>query len=590
MPHIRPEFQNLRGYTRPEGERSGDGMARLHLNEAPKDWPDSAKQALLARLAAMPFQRYPERQAELTGRLARSLGAPEGGVLLGPSSGALLDLVLLAGVAPGEAVAFPEPGFSLYPALAARHSARAVRVPVGDGFPLEPWLRLLEQDPPRQLWLTLPNNPTGAWLSPEQLDPLLRAAAALPEPPLVVLDEAYAEFAPRTHRLAVDRYPNLLLLRTFSKALASAGWRLGYLVGAPELIEPLAALQLPFSLPAPALEALDVALDFQAAFAQQAREVPERRDRLAAALGARVATESAGNFLFLRPDPEPALRAAGLQARALPGLDAGRITVGTEDETRRAAEALGATLAEPRERPRRRLLALDMDGVLIDGDPGFMAAVAKAVAELVPGLPWMDAHYLGFKQVSGFNNDYRIAAATVALAERDQLDRLWSAQVGGFPDLEARIDELEPMCAEVVVRHYKSVPPPDVPLVTLEELDALEGWDKAVLTGRNYEEIEWGFSSLGFRLPGVADGAPHLRKPRPGGLLQLADAYQAEEIVFVGDTRDDAAALRAAREARPGLVWIFAAVGPQRNSIARAEDLRAPSLSALLATLKGARP
>jgi phosphoglycolate phosphatase-like HAD superfamily hydrolase len=136
------------------------------------------------------------------------------------------------------------------------------------------------------------------------------------------------------------------------------------------------------------------------------------------------------------------------------------------------------------------------------------------------------------------------------------------------------------------VRAYKSVPVPDTPLVTLAELEAL-GWDLAVLTGRNEEELESGFEVLGFRLPGVPDRAAHLRKPMPGGLLQLADAFQAEQIVFVGDTRDDAQALRGAREARPDLVWTFAAVGPNRDSIAREGDLRAPSLRALLTVLKG---
>jgi histidinol-phosphate aminotransferase len=588
MPLIRPDFQKLRGYRRPKGEAKGPGLTRLHMNEAPRGWPDSARQALLARLGDLPFQHYPERQNELTERLTRSLGAPEGGVLLGPSSGALLDLVVLAGVAPGEAVAFPEPGFSLYPALAARHGVRSVPVPIGDGFPLEPWLRLLEKDPPRQLWITLPNNPTGAWLSPAQLEPLLKAASLCPDPPLIVLDEAYAEFAPLTHRLAVDHYPNLLLLRTFSKALASAGWRLGYLVGAPELIGPLSALQLPYSIPAPALEALDVALDFKAVFAQQAREVPERRDRLAAALGAQVASPSAANFLFLRPDPSETLRDAGIQSRALPELGAGRITVGSEEETRCTAAALGVPLAEPKPRTRRRLLALDMDGVLVDGDAGFMNAVAKALGELAPELPWMDAHYLRFKQIAGFNNDYRICAAAVALVERGEMDSLWTAPVTGFPHIEERIQSLEPGCAQVVTRFYKSVPPPDTALVTLAELEAL-GWDLAVLTGRNDEELESGFQVLGFRLPAVADIAPHLRKPMPGGLLQLADAFQAEEIVFVGDTRDDAQTLRLAREARPDLVWTFAGVGHLRDSIARETDLRAPSLRALLAVLKGAR-
>jgi len=588
MPLIRPEFLQLRGYQRPREEAEGQGLARLHMNEAPQGWPEGARAALLARLGAMPFQHYPERHLELTARLARSLGAPAGGVLLGPSSGALLDLALLAGAAPGEAVAFPEPGFGLYPLLAARHGIRAIPVPVGDGFPLEPWLRLLEQDPPRQLWLTLPNNPTGAWLSPEQLAPLLDAAAALEDPPLVVLDEAYAEFAPHTHRLSVDRYPNLLLLRTFSKALASAGWRLGYLVGPPAVLAPMAALQLPYSVPAPALEALDVALDFKAAFARQVRAVPERRDRLSAALGDRVATPSAANFLFLRPDPAPDLAAAGIQSRAFPGMNAGRITVGTEAQAAATAQALGVRLEAPAPQAPRRLLALDVDGVLVDGDPGFMAAVAKALGELAPGLPWMDAHYLAFKQVGSFNNDYRLCAAALALAERGELDTLWTAHGTGFPQLEQRIAELEPLCAEVVTRWYKSVPPPDIPLVTLAELESL-GWDLAVLTGRNYEELESGFQALGFRLPGVADNAPHLRKPLPGGLLQLADAYQADQIVFVGDTRDDAQALRSAREARPDLVWTFAGVGPLRDSIAREGDLRAPSLRALLSFLKGAQ-
>ena len=588
MPLIRPEFQQLRGYVRPHGEGRGQTMARLHLNEAAKGWPESARQALMARLAAQPFQHYPERQEELTARLCRSLGAPDGGVLLGPSSGALLDLLVLAGVAPGESVAYPEPGFSLYPALAARHGVKAIAVEIGDGFPLEPWLRLLASAPPRQLWITLPNNPTGAWLSPWELEPLLKAASLCPDPPLVVLDEAYAEFAPLTHRLAVDRSPNLILLRTFSKALASAGWRLGYLVGAPELIAPLAALQLPFSLPSPALEALDVALDFQAAFTQQALEVPERRDRLAAALGGRVASRSEANFLFVRPDPGPALRAAGIQSRALPELGAGRITVGTEAEARRTAEALGAALELPRPRTRRRLLALDMDGVMVDGDPGFMNAVAKAMGELAPDAGWMDAHYLRFKQIAGYNNDYRVCAAALALAERGELETLWSAPGAGFPHLEERIRVLEPKAAEAVIRWYKSGPPPDTPLVTKAELEAL-AWDLAVLTGRNYDELETGFGVLGFRLPAVADSGPHLRKPMPGGLLQLADAFQAEEIVFVGDTRDDAQALRSAREARPDLVWTFAAVGPLRDAIAREGDLRAPSLRALLQVLKGAK-
>lgn len=297
MSLLRPDLSDLPAYQRPPEPPTG---VRLHMNEPAQDWPEAPRNALLARLRAMPFHQYPERQAELTERLRRRLGAPEGGLLLGPSSGALLDLVAMAGLSAGERVAIPDPGFSLYPLLVRRHGGRVKLVPQGTGFPLEPWFGALDC---RQLWLTLPNNPTGAWLPPEAVEPLLAAAAARPEPPLVVLDEAYAEFAPATHRLAVDRYPNLVLLRTFSKALASAAWRIGYLVGDPALIARLATLQLPYSLPTASLEALDVALDFATDFEAAVRVIPDRRDRLAAALPSHRAAPSAGNFLHLSPDP-----------------------------------------------------------------------------------------------------------------------------------------------------------------------------------------------------------------------------------------------------------------------------------------------
>jgi len=503
VPLLRSDLQ-----ANPALATAGDGLSA----EAPAAWPAGARSALLERLGRLAPGQLPERQAELTERLARCLGAPAGGVLLGPSRGALLDLVALAGLAPGETVAFPEPGSPLHPTIALRHRARPLRMRAGVG--LGPWLALVTQDCPRQLWLTLPNPADGAWLAPEALKPLLDAAAAQPRPPLVVLEETEAEDAPMTHRLAVDAYPNLLLLRGFSPVMAKAGWQLAYAVGDPALIGRLVAAQLPGSVSAACLEALGVALDYQGAFGAQAR-------------------------------------AAGAEAR-----------------------------------PSRRLLALDMDGVLVDGDRGFMDAVALALGELAPGLEWQDAHYLAFKQWPGYNNDFRLCAGALALAETGGLSRLWG---GPPPDLEARIQALEPRCAEAVQRHYLTLPNRDLPLVTRAELEALP-WEKAILTGRNPFEASLGFEVLGFTLPGVTDAAPHLRKPSPCGLLQLADAYRADEIVFAGDTRDDATTLRRARELRPDLVWRFAAVGAQREFIAREGDLRVPSLRSLLTILQGDRP
>ncbi len=582
MSLLRPDLNDLPAYRRPPEPKEG---LRLHLNEPPADWPPAARAALLDRLVRMPFHRYPERQGELTERLRRRLGAPEGGLLLGPSSGALLDLVAMAGLSPGETVAIPEPGFSLYPLLIRRHGGRVRPVPVGEGWPLAPWEAALEA---RQIWLTLPNNPTGAWISPQELEPLLQAAAARPEPPLVVLDEAYAEFAPATHRLAVDRFPNVLLLRTFSKALASAAWRLGYLVGDPALVGKLATLQLPYSLPAASLEALDVALDFAGAFDPGIREVPDRRARLAAALPEHQAAPSEANFLYLTPDPAAPLEAAGLKVRRLPGAGAARITVGDEAATARVAKALGGSLPPPAPQKRRRLLALDIDGVLIDADRSFMEAVARALAELRPALPWSDATFRAFKRLGGFNNDFRLTAGALALAEvcgdRDLVPVLEAATDRGFSEFESRMAALEPAAQTVVQRHYADTIQMEKPVVALAELEAT-GWDLAVLTGRPPEELELAWRVLGFRFPAVCDAAPHLRKPEPAGLLQLADAFRAEEVLFVGDTVDDARCLRAAAALRPELAWRFAAVGGDRARFAAPEDLQFASLSDLLPML-----
>ena len=141
MPLLRPDLSDLPAYQRPPEPPEG---IRLHMNEPATDWPEAARKALLVRLGKLPFHRYPERQGELTERLRQRLGAPEGGVLLGPSSGALLDLVAMAGLCPEDQVAIPDPGFSLYPLLVRRHGGRVRLVPQGTGFPLEPWFAALD--------------------------------------------------------------------------------------------------------------------------------------------------------------------------------------------------------------------------------------------------------------------------------------------------------------------------------------------------------------------------------------------------------------------------------------------------------------
>jgi phosphoglycolate phosphatase-like HAD superfamily hydrolase len=232
----------------------------------------------------------------------------------------------------------------------------------------------------------------------------------------------------------------------------------------------------------------------------------------------------------------------------------------------------------------RHLLVLDVDGVLLDPGRSFSEAVAGALAELEPGLPWDEGRYAAFKRAGGFNNDFRLVAGALALAEAfgpDSLERLAEAS---FASLEPRMQELEPSCQVMVQKHYQRTRWLERPLVRRQDLDAFKG-ELAIFTGRPPEELALAYEVLGFRLPAVADSGPHLRKPRPEGLLQLADCYRAGHITFVGDTCDDSTALHQARVLRPDLDWTFAAVGPDRNLFKRDGDLEAEGLLDLLPQL-----
>ncbi len=286
----------------------------------------------------------------------------------------------------------------------------------------------------------------------------------------------------------------------------------------------------------------------------------------------RMAVDRHGMVLLLRDAPEGAY-ALG-QTDLLAGFARDGIGgVALPDTFRRA----GAR--------ERHLLALDVDGVLIDPGRSFHEAVAAALAELAPDLPWDDDHFAAFKRVGGFNNDFRLTAAALALAEQGGLDGLKHAEGKGFPHLEQRIAELEPLCQAAVQKHYVRTRRLERPLVNREELRTFPG-EVAIFTGRPPDELTLAFQVLGFRLPALADSAPHLRKPRSEGLLQLADAFRASKVIFAGDTCDDAAALRGARKLCPDVEWVFAAVGPDRQWISEEGDLQVPRLKDLLHQLE----
>jgi histidinol-phosphate aminotransferase len=344
----RPDLIDLRAYSYAAWEPA---LERMHANELP--WPG------IGDRSASGLNRYPEPQPrELTLRLARLYGVVPERVLVGRGSDEAIDL-LVRGFCRAERdriMIFP-PTFGMYAMAARIQGAGIVEVPLdrGRGFALDE-AAISDRWAPgvKILFFCSPNNPTGNLLDAALIERMCRELTGRA---LVVVDEAYTEFSGAvSFSESLDRYSNLVVLRTLSKAYALAGARCGTLLGDPALVDLLRRMIAPYALPAPTIEAALQALEPAQQPTSQARRelVIAERARVAAALSelplvSRV-FPSAANFLLIEcRDPERLYRAA-LAARLIlrdvrshPGLDRHlRITIGTPEQNSRLLRALQA--------------------------------------------------------------------------------------------------------------------------------------------------------------------------------------------------------------------------------------------------------
>ncbi len=328
---------------------------KLDQNESPLDLPDALKARVVERLASVAFHRYPElHPVSLEGALARRHHWDPAGVVVANGSNVLLQaLVIVAGI--DQTVLSVSPTFPVYALQARLLGAELVEVPLGDGFALPvDRLRAAMRGRRGVLFLANPAAPTGNQFPETALLPLLEDAG---EAWIIVLDEAYADFSGSDMRPLVRRYPGRAIsVRTFSKAEALAGARIGYALMAPELAEQVRKALLPFSLSSlQAAVALSVLEEPGYTEARVARTRAER-ERLRGALAALPQVEvfpSVTNFLLFRvaraSSTYDALLEAGVVVRRqdhLPGLKGClRVTVGTPAENDAFLGALTGALA-----------------------------------------------------------------------------------------------------------------------------------------------------------------------------------------------------------------------------------------------------
>jgi histidinol-phosphate aminotransferase len=383
--HVKPAVRALSPYTLALREVP----VKLNQNENPWDLPEPLKRRVLERALARPWSRYPDFDPwELLEALARFAGWRADGVLAGNGSNELIEALLLVTVAPGTKVVVPQPTFALYALLTTILGGEPVPVPmavdataaddgdvgridargparaqsgasarVGSGFTYDADA-LIEARRASGASVTIvcsPNNPTGTSLPLADVERLCRASDSL-----VVIDEAYHEFSGQTVVPLLERHPNLVVLRTFSKAMALAGLRVGYLLASPELVREVNKARLPYNVnffsQVAALAAIDAYGDV---VAPAVRRLVGERERLLARLsdvpGVRAVASDANFFLLECAAAGAKAVFAALLRRGVLVRDVTaypllsrflRVSVGSPEENDAFLHALGTALTE----------------------------------------------------------------------------------------------------------------------------------------------------------------------------------------------------------------------------------------------------
>jgi len=350
-PRPRDDVALMAGYHSPQV----DVDVRLNTNESPVPPPAAFADALAAEVADLAWHRYPDRAAL---SLRRAIGDLHGvgpeQVFAANGSNEVLQTLCLTYGGPGRTAAVFEPTYALH-----SHIARicATEVVVGErtedfALDLDEVGRVLDAAEPAITFLCSPNNPTGL-VEPEAA---VRAVVGR-APGLVVVDEAYGQFAPWSALSLVDDNAPLVVTRTFSKTWSMAAARLGYLVGPPWLVEDLEKVVLPYHLDSVKQAAGRVALRYRDDMEARVAGLVEERGRLSAALADLDVDvwPSGANFVLFRPrsvdgdDVWKALLDRSVLVRncaSWPRLEGClRVTIGTTDEDDRFLAALQEALS-----------------------------------------------------------------------------------------------------------------------------------------------------------------------------------------------------------------------------------------------------
>jgi histidinol-phosphate aminotransferase len=309
----------------------------LSLNESPFPPLPAVRSALIHSIDAV--NRYPEfLPGQLRRLVADRVGVDEEQVVLGAGASGVVMQILHAITQPGDRIVMSQPTFDGYPIFAEMARLTAVTVPLNKYGHHDLAAMADAATDASVVVLCRPHNPTGTLESVSAVEWFLRQ---IPSGAVVLLDEAYIEFVASRYRIdgpdLIRRFPNVVVLRTFSKAYGLAGLRIGYGFAAPELASKLWTMQLPFGMSNLSAAAVAASYDAEAQLVHRIRRITSERNHLRLRLMAMgiYTTDSHANFVYLPAGRRPwreVFANGGVQVRHYPDGGA-RITVGDLQST-----------------------------------------------------------------------------------------------------------------------------------------------------------------------------------------------------------------------------------------------------------------
>jgi len=347
---VRSVVRGMSGYVPGEQPAPGERVVKLNTNENP--FPPSPKvMQAIASVEPEQLRRYPNAGGDdFRDAAASVLGVSSDMILTGNGSDDVLAVAMLTFLAPGDTLAYPNPTYSLYPVMAQLDEVKVAEVPWEREWSLP--IDALIAAKAQAVFLANPNAPSGTFVSPQKIEELCKKFSGL-----VLIDEAYVDFADDNCLPLVREYPNVVITRTVSKAYSLAGLRFGYAVARPEVIREMNKARDSYPVDAISVAAATAAILDQEYARDKWDRVKSERQRVSSELtqlGWKVYSSEANFILAVCPDGRGEDAYRGLKRQGIlvryfdkPGLqDKLRITIGTSQENNAligGIKALGAT-------------------------------------------------------------------------------------------------------------------------------------------------------------------------------------------------------------------------------------------------------